>query len=91
MKKLIISLLLFASCSSNEDVQEAVQQQQCDCIKQEYNVTLSYYQTDVVAVGLPYTTCEQSTFGTVEPYEPYTRPPLNGGQITIKARKITCP
>lgn len=93
MKKLFlaITLLSIMSCSNQEDeTQEIIEQ--CECLKQEYNVTMTYYDTRVVKVGEPYKTCEESTRDTVVPYDPnYKTPGIGDPQITIKAYKVTCP
>lgn len=94
MKKLIISITLLmglVSCSNQEDeMQEIVNP--CDCMKQEYKITLAYYETDVTPITEPYRTCEKSTNGEVKPYDPnYKRPGLHDPQITIRAYKVTCP
>lgn len=93
MKKIFLAITLIGlmSCSNQEDENQEIIEQ-CECLKQEYEVTLSYYQTTVTPIGQSYQTCEDSTRETVTPYDPnYKRPGLYDPQITIKAYKVDCP
>lgn len=90
MKKLILAISILGLVACGSDDSSPVETNKCECLKQEYKVTMSSLQTDVVSVGEPYRTCEISTNGEVKPYYSYTRPKAGEPQITIDAYKVEC-